>query len=65
MKKYYRESKRRGISHIQLKKRKANWIGHIWRRNCFPKLFIEGKEGRVGVTGRRRGKRKQLLDDLK
>jgi hypothetical protein len=27
------------------------------------KSFIEGKEGNVGVTGRRRGRRKQLLDD--
>jgi hypothetical protein len=46
--------------------RKANWIGHILRRNCLVKHVIEVKvEGRIEVT-RRRGKiYKQLLDDLK
>jgi hypothetical protein len=30
------------------KRRKANWIGHILRRNCFLKHVIEGKlEGRI------------------
>jgi hypothetical protein len=44
-----------------VKKRKADWIGHILLRNCLLKHVIEGKiEGRVGVVGRRR---KQLLDD--
>jgi hypothetical protein len=33
------------------------------RRNCLLKPFI--KERRVGVTGRRRGRRKELLDNLK
>jgi len=33
---------------------KANWIGHILRRNCFLKRVIEGKiEGRIAVMGRR------------
>ena len=46
-------------------RRKANWIGHILRRNCFLEHVIEGKiEGRVEVTGRR-GRSKQLLDGLK
>jgi hypothetical protein len=41
---------------------KANWIGHILRRNCLLKEVIEGK---VEVK-RRRGRRlKQLLGDLK
>jgi hypothetical protein len=45
---------------------KANWIGHISRRNCLLKHIIEGKvEGRIGVTGRRRRRHRQLLDDLK
>jgi hypothetical protein len=33
--------------------RRANWIGHIVRRNCLLKHVIEGKiEGRIEVTGR-------------
>jgi hypothetical protein len=41
------------------KRRKANWIGHILRRNCLLKHVIEGKlEGRTETTGRRC---KQLL----
>jgi hypothetical protein len=41
------------------KKKKDHWIGHILRRNCLLKHVIEGKlEGR-------KGRRKQLLDDLK
>jgi hypothetical protein len=47
-------------------KRKANWIGHILRRNCLLQRVIEGKiNGRIEVTGRRRRRRKKLLDDLK
>jgi hypothetical protein len=50
----------------QMKRRKANWIGHILRTNCLLKHVVEGKiEGRIEVTGRRRGRRKKLLDDLK
>jgi hypothetical protein len=31
-----------------IKRRKANWIGHILRRNCLLKHVIEGKlEGRI------------------
>jgi hypothetical protein len=41
----------------------ANWIGHIFRRNCLLRQVIEGKiKGGIDVTGRRRRK---LLDDLK
>jgi hypothetical protein len=37
-----------------IKRRKANWIGHILRRNCLLKHVIEGKrEGRIEVTGSR------------
>ena len=48
-------------------RRKADWIGHILRRNCFLKHVTEGKiEGRiVEVTGRRGRRHKQLLNDLK
>jgi hypothetical protein len=55
----------RNIVHT-IKRRKANWIGHILRRNCLLKYVIEGKlEGRIEMTGRRGRRRKQLLDDLK
>jgi len=36
---------------ISYRKRKANWIGHILRRNCFPQRVIEGKiKGGIEVT---------------
>ena len=36
-----------------IKRRKANWIGHILRRNCLLKHVIEGRiEGRIDVTER-------------
>jgi hypothetical protein len=39
----------------EISKRKANWIGHILRRNCLLQQVIEGKiEGGIEVTGRRR-----------
>jgi hypothetical protein len=48
------------------KRKKTNWIGHILRRNCHLRHFIEGKvEAMVQVTGRREAGRKQLLDFLK
>jgi hypothetical protein len=49
-----------------IKRRKANWVSHILHRNCFLKHVNEGKlEGRIEMTGSRRRRRKQLLDDLK
>jgi hypothetical protein len=49
-----------------MKRRKANWIGHILRRNCFLNHVIEGKlEGRTERMGRRVRRRKQLLGNLK
>jgi hypothetical protein len=60
-----RVKEERNILHT-IKRRKANWIGHILRTNCLLKHVIEGKlEGRVDVTGRRGRRRKQPLDDLK
>jgi hypothetical protein len=48
-----------------MRKRKANWIGHILRRNCLLTEVIEGKmKGRIEVTRRRGRRRKKLLDDL-
>jgi len=50
----------------EIRKRKANWIGHILRRNCLLKQVIEGKvKGEIEVTRRRGRRRKKLLDDLK
>ena len=37
----------------EIRKRKANWIGHILRRNCLLKQVIEGKiKGEIEVTRR-------------
>jgi hypothetical protein len=57
----HRVKEGRKILHT-IKRRKANWIGHILRRNCLLKHVIEEK---VEVTGRRGRIHKQLLDDLK
>jgi hypothetical protein len=52
----------RNILH-EISKRKANWIGHILRRNCMLRQIIEGKiKGGIEVTGRRGRKRRKLLD---
>jgi hypothetical protein len=60
-----RVTKEENITH-KTKRRKDNWIGHIWRWNCLLNYVIEGKiEERIEVMGRRAIKRKQLLDDLK
>ena len=60
-----RANEQRNILH-EIRKRKANWIGHILRRNCLPKQVIEGKiKGEMEVTRRRGRRRKKLLDDLK
>jgi hypothetical protein len=64
-KKSHRVKEERNIVRT-IKRRKANWIGHILRRNCLLKHVIERKlEGRIEMTGRRGRRRKQLLDDLK
>jgi hypothetical protein len=60
----HRVKEERNILHT-IKRRKANWTGHILRGNCLVKHVIEGKlEGRVEMSGRRGRRRKQLLDDL-
>jgi len=60
-----RVNEQRNILH-EIRKRKANWIGHILRRNCLPKQVIEGKiKGEIEVARRRGRRRKKLLDDLK
>ena len=48
-----RVKKQRNILH-EISKRKANWIGHILRRNRLLQRVIEGKiKGGIEVTGRR------------
>jgi hypothetical protein len=59
-----RVSEQRNILH-ERRKRKANWIGNILRRNCLLKHVTEGKmKGQIEVTRIRGRRRKKLLDDL-
>jgi hypothetical protein len=61
----FRAKEQRNILH-EISKRKANWIGHILRRNCLLQDDIEGKiKGGIKVTGRRGRRRRKLLDGLK
>ena len=41
-----------------IKRRMANWIGHILGRNCFPKHVFEGKIDRRREVMERRGRRR-------
>jgi len=51
---------------LEIRKRKANWIGHFLRRNCLLKQNIEGKiKGEMEMTRRRVRRHKKLLDDLR
>ena len=60
-----RVNEQRNILH-EIRKRKANWIGHILRRNCLLKQVIEGKiKGQIEMTRRRGRSCKKLLDDPK
>ena len=60
-----RVNEQRNILH-EIRKQKANQIGHISRRNCLLQKVIEGKiKGQIEVTRRRGRRHKKLLDDLK
>jgi hypothetical protein len=60
-----RVKEQRSILH-EIRKRMANWIGHILRRNCLIQWVMEGKiNWGIEVTGRRRRRRRRLLDDLR
>ena len=60
-----RVEEQRKILH-EIRKRKANWIGHILRRNCLLKQVIEGMIKEEMEVKRRRGRRRRkVLDDLK
>ena len=55
----------RNILH-EIRTRKANWIGHILRRNCLLQRVTERKiQGGIEVTGIQGRRRRKLLDDLK
>jgi len=55
----------RNILH-EIRKRKANWIGHILRRNCLLQRVIGEKiQGGIEVTRRQGRRRRKLLYDLK
>jgi len=59
-----RVKEQRNILH-EVRKRKANWIGHILRRNCLLQRVTEGKiQGGIEVTRRQVRRRRKLLDDL-
>jgi hypothetical protein len=61
----FRVKEQRNILH-EIRKRKANWIGHILRRNYLLQRVIKGKiQGGIEVTGRQGRRRRKLLDDLK
>jgi len=60
-----RVKEQRNILH-EIRKRKANWIGHILRKNCLLQRVTEGKiQGGIEVTGRQWRRRRKLLDNLK
>jgi hypothetical protein len=55
----------RNILH-EIRKWKANWIGHILLRNCLLQRVTEGKiHGGIEVTGRQGRRCRKLLDDFK
>jgi hypothetical protein len=60
-----RVKEQRNILH-EIRKRKANWIGHILRTNFLLQRVTEGKiHGGIEVTRRQGRRRRKLLDDLK
>jgi hypothetical protein len=60
-----RVNEERNILH-EIRKRKANWIGHILRRNCLLQRVTEGEiQGGIEVTGGQGRRCRKLLDDLK
>jgi hypothetical protein len=61
----YGVKEKRNMLHT-IKRRKANWIGHILHSNCLLKQVIQGKNiGKDSRTGRCGRRRRQLLDDFK
>ena len=62
---FRRVQKEKNILHT-IRRRKTELFGHTLRKNCLTKHAIQGKtQAKTEVTGRRRRRGKQLLDDLK
>jgi hypothetical protein len=60
-----RVKEQRNIQH-EIRKQKADWIGHILRRNCLLQRVTEGKiQGGTEVTEKQGRRRTKLLDELK
>jgi hypothetical protein len=59
-----RVKEQRNILH-EIRKRKANWIGHILRRNCLLGVMGGKIQGGIEVTGRQGRRFRKLLYDLK
>ena len=53
-----RVKEQRNILH-EISKWKANWIGHILRRNCLLQRVIEGKVRGEGYGGDRKTRKKK------
>jgi hypothetical protein len=60
-----RVKEQKNILH-EIRKPKANWIGHILHRDCLLQRVIgETIQGGIEVTGRQGRRLRKLLDDLK
>jgi hypothetical protein len=55
-----RVSEQRDILH-EIRKRKANWIGHILRKNCVLQHITEGEIERGILVKIKQGRRRQQL----
>jgi hypothetical protein len=56
----FRVKEQRNILH-EIRKQKANWIGHILCRNCLLQRIIEGNIKRVIEVTERQGRRRSKL----
>jgi len=59
-----RVKEQRNILH-EIRKRKANWTGHILHRNCLLQWVTEKIQRGIEVTGRQGRRCRKLMDDLK
>jgi hypothetical protein len=57
----HRVEKERSVLHV-MKRKRANWIGHMVPRNCLLKQVMKGK---IEGTGRQGRRCKKLVEDLR